>query len=206
MGCDIHMYVERKTDNGWFNCDYFVPNVNYKVGMCESEKWSRVPIYDDRSYSLFATLANVRNYGNTPYISEPKGVPDDTCDYIKNECDKFYFDDHSHSYLTLQELIDFHEEGHPLKHRGMLSPEQLREFDEGILPDHRCQGCNMSGYEFREWEEENNILIPLIDKLKDRMDELTMVYRFCWDSKNETSRKEAYEKSANIRIVFWFDN
>lgn len=206
MGCDIHMYVERKTNNGWFNCDYFVPNINYRKGMCEEAKWAQVPIYDDRSYSLFATLANVRNYGHTEYISEPKGIPDDACEYIREEYDAWYFDAHSASYLTLQELIDFHEAGHPLKHRGMLSPEQLKEFDEGILPNHWCRGCNVPGYEFREWEEENDILVPLINKLKDRADELNMIYRFCWDADNEDSRRKAYETAADIRIVFWFDN
>lgn len=202
MGCNIHMYVERKTKAGWFNCDYFVPSILYRG----SSEYNRIPIYDGRNYALFATLANVRNYGNTAYISEPKGFPNDACDYIKDEYESWWLDAHSGSYITLKELIDFHEAGHPLKRRGMLSPEQQKELDSGVLPDHWCRGTNQSGYEFREWEEENNILVPLINKLKERMAELNMVYDFYWDSTNEETRRQAYEKSADIRIVFWFDN
>ena len=215
MGCDIHMYVERKTSRGWFNCDYFVPNVNYKEPTCvnsaryfkdESSKYQHVPIYDGRNYALFATLADVRNYGNTAYISEPKGFPEDACDYIKDQYESWYGDAHSASYLTLQELIDFHKAGYPLKRRGMLSPEQLEDFDNGVLPDHWCQGTNIYGYEFREWEEENDVLVPLIEKLKDRADELYMIYKFYWDSNDEHCRESAYKAAADIRIVFWFDN
>lgn len=202
MGCDIHMYVERKIKNSWFSCDYFVPSVQYRG----SSEYNNIPIYDGRNYALFATLANVRNYGHTAYISEPKGIPEDACNYIKEEYEDWIWDAHSASYLTLQELIDFHEAGHPLKRRGMLSPEQQKELDSGILPEHWCQGCNISGYEVREWEEESNILVPLINRLKDRMNELNMTYDFYWDSENEESRKKAYEAAANIRIVFWFDN
>ena len=107
--------------------------------------------------------------------------------------------------MTLQELIDFHNQDHPLKRRGMLSPEQRVEFYEGKLHDHWCQGTNKPGYEFVEWEEPNTVLIPLIEDLKRRADQLHMIYDFMWDGRPE-SQQEAYKKSANIRIVFWFDN
>lgn len=209
MGCDIHMYVERKIRNQWYSADYFVPSVSYKPdqwGIVPKTKYQHVELYGGRNYALFATLANVRNYGNTAYISEPKGLPDDITDFVKEEWETWKFDGHSRSYLTLQELIDFHEAGHPLKCRGMLSPEQQKEFEEGILPDHWCQGTSQPGYEFREWEEKNDVLVPLIEKLKDRCNDLYMIYDFEWDSTNPDTRRSAYERAANIRIVFWFDN
>lgn len=88
----------------------------------------------------------------------------------------------------------------------MLSLEQQADLDDGILPDHWCQGCNQAGYEFREWEDENNVLVPLIDELKKRCNDLYMIYDFAWDSTNEAARRSAYRKAADIRIVFWFDN
>ena len=201
MGCDIHLYVEQKHYGKWHNADYFVPNVS-RTG----DRYQHVPMYDGRNYALFATLANVRNYGNTAYVSEPKGLPDDITDFVKSEWETWEFDGHSCSYLTLRELLDFHEAGHPLKRRGMLSPKQQKELDDGILPEHWCQGTNQIGYEFREWEEENDILLPLINKLKERCDDLNMIYDFAWDSNNVDMRRSAYEKAKDIRIVFWFDN
>ena len=209
MGCDIHMYVERKVGGKWWNADYFVPNPSWKPdewGRAPIPKYHHVKIYGNRNYALFATLANVRNYGNTDYISEPKGLPDDVTEFVKSEWETWEFDGHSCSWLTLRELIDFHEARHPLKRRGMLSPEQQAELDDGILPDHWCQGCNQAGYEFREWEEDNDVLVPLINKLKERCDDLNMIYDFAWDSSNEAMRGSAYRKAADIRIVFWFDN
>ena len=197
MGCDIHIYVERKKNDKWYNCDYFIPSI--KGG------YERIETCGDRNYALFATLADVRNYGNTKYICEPKGFPDDASDYVKDEYGTWFFDGHSCSYLTLQELIDFHNQGHPLKRRGMLSPEQRVEFYEGKIPDHWCQGTNKPDYEFVEWEEPNTVLVPLIEDLKRRADQLGIIYDFMWDGRPE-SQQEAYEKSANIRIVFWFDN
>ena len=199
MGCDIHMYVERRIKGRWYSADYFVPRI-------DGRGYQHVEMYGDRSYQLFATLANVRNYGGTPYISEPKGFPDDAADFTREEYESWGYGDHSHSWLTLRELIDFHEAAHPLKCRGMLSPEQLKEFDAGILPDHWCQGCNSPGYEFREWEEENNVLVPLINKLKARCNDLYMIYDFEWYSKREEVQREIRKKSEDIRIVFWFDN
>lgn len=202
MGCDISIYVERKGYDGkWYNCDYFVQSI-YSPG-----KYHRISIFDDRSYALFATLANVRNYSNTDYIREPKGFPNDAGDYLRSEYEDWGRYDHSHSYLTLQELIDFQNEKHPLKRSGMLSPEALKQFDEhGILPDTWCQGINDPDYEFRKWEEDIDILAPIVDDLKKRADDLNMIRKYAWDAKNENLRQKAYEDAANIRIVFWFDN
>lgn len=200
MGCDIHIYVERRESGKWYDCDYFMPSATC-LGECE-----RVECLGGRDYALFATLANVRNYGNTDYICEPKGFPEDASRYVEIEYDEFGWS-HSCSYLTLQELIDFQNEKHPLKRRGMISPQALKSFDEhGILPDTWCQGTNMAGWEFREWEEDIDILAPLINDLKKRANELHMIYDFYWKSKNEDSRRKAYERAADIRIVFWFDN
>ena len=197
MGCDIHIYVERRGNKKWHSCDYFVPNINYNG---TNSEYSRVETCGDRNYSLFATLANVRNYGNTDFICEPKGFPDDASEYVKHEYESDDSWAHSCSYLTLQELINFQREKHPLKHRGMISPEAQRLLDEnGVLPDSWCQGTNQVGYEFREWEENIDILEPLINDLKKRADELNMIYGWSWDSKNEDTRRSAYKAAANIR-------
>jgi len=58
MGCDIHCYIEYKTEkpNMWWN---FGGRIN-----------------PGRNYLIFALLANVRNYDIEPVLY-PKGLPDD---------------------------------------------------------------------------------------------------------------------------------
>lgn len=58
MGCDIHVCCERKNYEGkWINCDHFKLNPYFDSDDEEIDKWWIVPIFDDRNYSLFATLA-----------------------------------------------------------------------------------------------------------------------------------------------------
>lgn len=192
MGCDIHMHVEYRFDkkDQWRCGDYFKLNHSDRT----APDYTLVDFFGDRNYSLFAVLADVRNYGDTEYIDDPRGLPDDVTDVVKNDYEVWEFDAHSCSHLTLKELIDFHEQGHPLKRSGMISPEQQKQLELGILPDHWCQVTNRAGWERREWEEKNDVLVPLIDALKKRADELILI------------RGSAYENSDNIRIVFWFDN
>jgi hypothetical protein len=157
----------------------------------------------DRNYSRFAVLANVRNYGNTEYIDEPRGLPRDVTAEVRKASRDWGIDGHSRSYFTLKELIDYQENIEHLKHRGMISPEAQELLDEhGILPDEWCQWTNQAGWAFREWETENTVLIPLIEALKKRADELFVIYDWLWESDPE----KAYEMSDRIRIVFWFDN
>lgn len=101
MGCDIHAMIEAKhryrnqpEDEGyWVSC-------------------GRLKI--TRNYDLFGMLANVRNYGNWPFISNPRFAREDI-----NECEDWYYicsedfkalsnmwdtDAHSHSYVTMDEL------------------------------------------------------------------------------------------------------
>lgn len=172
MGCDIHMYVERRSNKygggktEWVSGDYFSIK-NPKNPSC-------IPIhqelYGDRNYALFAVLANVRNryYDEAyPYIDTPRGLPDDVTEYVKAEYDSWGMDAHSCSYFTLKELVEFHAEKAPMDDFGY------------------------------------DILKPLIERLKQRADEFSIIYDFEW---NRGMSDEMIDKMGNIRIVFWFDN
>ena len=168
MGCDIHMHVEYKNtgrgDAIWRCGDYFkVDNP-----LSEAPTLKRIGLYEGRNYSLFAVLADVRNYNLMDYVAEPKGLPDDVTDFVKREYQAWGSDAHSCSYFTLQELIDFYDEHKPVDPLGY------------------------------------DILKPIINKLKQRADELDLIWDFEWD--NSFTRDVAYKKADNIRIVFWFDN
>lgn len=218
MGCDIHIHVEYKRDKftgydannkpqyekRWFCGDYFKVNPYYTEGEDDGEQpLSLVDFCGRRNYSLFSVLADVRNYGNTPYIDEPRGLPEDVTAEVKKDSDYWGCDGHSHSYFTLKELLDFQKDIKPLKYRGMISPDAQKALDErGEIPDEWCQGTNIPGWEFRVWETENTVLLPLIDALKKRADDLYVI----WEHKWKDAPEEAYELADYIRIVFWFDN
>lgn len=87
MGCDIHAWIEVKNEDG---------------------TWSGVEQpYISRSYGLFGLLANVRNYSHVPSIAESKGVPVDASEEYRNSVEYWDGDGHSHSYLTLEELLNY---------------------------------------------------------------------------------------------------
>lgn len=66
--------------------------------------------------------------------------------------------------------------------------KELIDYHEEHKPKH-----NYGGY----------ILEPLIDRLKQRADDLYFIYNFEWDG---SRKEEALKQAKNIRIVFWFDN
>ena len=129
MGCDIHMFAEKIDGrNGkWKKFGDVFPNPYYRKGEenkyfeDEEESWWSNPKkcsspFQGRNYDLFAMLANVRNgrgfagcdtgNGFIP-IAMPKGLPKDVSPEIKQESDRWNGDGHSHSYFTVQELIDY---------------------------------------------------------------------------------------------------
>jgi len=59
--------------------------------------------YDSRNYELFSILAGVRGYG--PPIIEPRGLPDDIGESVKEEWEPSY-DWHTPHWYSLKELED----------------------------------------------------------------------------------------------------
>jgi len=87
MGCDIHAMIEKKNKlNWWINAGK--PEI-------------------DRNYQIFSVLTNVRNYDEIPFISNPRGIPEDCCDEFEAWSKQWDSDGHSHSYVTLREMQDF---------------------------------------------------------------------------------------------------
>jgi hypothetical protein len=105
MGCDIHLYVERRTDSGWEH----VPD--HSDDWRDTANW-----YSTRNYNLFAILADVRNGhgfagiktgdGFIP-IDYPRGLPADVSTKVDAECVEWGIDGHSHSHLTIAEILAF---------------------------------------------------------------------------------------------------
>lgn len=121
MGCDIHLYAEKKVNDQWVTIDKWSDNPDYKSNP-EGEKpkiikrgWSEDEIddrfyTDGRNYNLFCALAGVRKYifSNDPtQVAEEKGFPQDACNEIKEEYDSWGSDAHTASWLTLGELESY---------------------------------------------------------------------------------------------------
>lgn len=118
MGCDIHLYVEKRNVEGnWLAVDKFTrdePNEEGEVGRLGVNYHER--FYNGRNYNLFAILADVRNgrgfagcktgEGFNP-IAAPRGVPDDASAEYKEVVEQWDCDGHSHSYHTLRQLLDY---------------------------------------------------------------------------------------------------
>ncbi len=100
MGCDIHLYNEKKVNGKWITAD-----ANWGIQYPEEDPTPDVPYeerYSGRDYDLFGYLANVRK--DSEYAIDPRGLPEDVCLLVKTRSDQWDCDGHSHSYLTFTEL------------------------------------------------------------------------------------------------------
>ena len=123
MGCDIHLYAEKITFS-------YADTGKVKGKWVSLDKWSERDEWEDadslyqnlevnredrfythgRNYNLFCALVGVRSGGFEPapkIISEPKGFPKDASRMVKKQKTYDGSDGHTHSYLTLAELIAF---------------------------------------------------------------------------------------------------
>lgn len=124
MGCDIHVAVEVRGDEGDWHLLEAPPDPNWY----NERRW-----YHGRNYDLFAVLAGVRNRHpgeRNPFISpgdrgwketdggeaytpidEPRGLPDDMSSELRTASGdddgepSYWLGDHSWSYLSLSELL-----------------------------------------------------------------------------------------------------
>lgn len=102
MGCDIHMFVEKRINEKWECIDTIVEDEYGNLDVPYDKR-----IYHERNYSFFALLANVRNDACVKPISEPRGLPDDVSEIVKKVSNYWGCDGHSHSYYTLEELLEY---------------------------------------------------------------------------------------------------
>jgi len=203
MGCDIHLHVEAlqsrllfkdpTPDDEWLNIDHFKINHHEREDK-ENPEYEFVPLYRERNYRLFGILANVRNYRElNECISLPKGFPKDASYVTKSF---ITLDDHSYSYFTLHELLEYYRDNMLVLCSGYVSPANDKVLSLGGEPSSWSEGSNLPGHVYREWTVQSP-LSDLITKIVDRALEAFYAY----DAKQVINK---YSKS--IRIVFWFDN
>ncbi len=99
MGCDIHCVTEVRKDGKW---QMATP---LKEHVYEGEVEYRSPgnpLLDNRDYSLFAILNNVR--GTVPKPLATPGLPDDISWYETEMC---LLGDHSFAHVTLAQILAY---------------------------------------------------------------------------------------------------
>ena len=105
MGCDIHLFLEKKLYDGtWKSACDWSENVDYE----DSSFGEFIPVetYRIRNYWIFAILAGVRNcYGLKP-IKFPRGIPEDLSNALKNNFLEWGCDAHTPTHYTVQEIFD----------------------------------------------------------------------------------------------------
>ena len=136
MGCDIHSFAERKVNGKQEKVGDHFSLGEWERKYYKKEKGENP--FDWRSYSMFAFLADVRNYDHCEPISEPKGLPTDISGEVREE----YGDGsdwHSASHLTTKELLDFDYEKEFWNRRVMKNNTgaSLAEEGEGTVLSYR---------------------------------------------------------------------
>lgn len=124
----------------WVSADEWVREKDWDSDDEDKLTWE-VPYgsnyYNGRNYYLFSILADVRNYGEeiTP-IDYPRGIPEDASTGYKFQVDRWAGDGHSHSYFTLEELlnVDWETYNNSLGADGYLNQfldviEKMKEID-----------------------------------------------------------------------------
>lgn len=157
MGCDIHLYVEKLQDGKWVAADRWTKDKYAEEGEDRLTVEYENRYYTGRNYNLFAILADVRNgrgfagvktgEGFNP-ICEPKGLPEDCSPEVERESDSWGSDGHSHSWLTVAELMAY-DWTQVSCLQGWVDAVNFEEFDrwrrdQGEGPEEYCGGVSGS--------------------------------------------------------------
>jgi hypothetical protein len=126
MGCDIHFFVEHWTSSNNYGgpkdleddrdqkINEVLDEVPVRFRWISADKWQiedgewqidwNDEYYGGRNYELFSLLAGVR--GDLEPIKDIRGIPEDASTGYLYKCNKWKGDAHSHSYYTLDELLN----------------------------------------------------------------------------------------------------
>jgi hypothetical protein len=122
MGVNIHPYAEVKKEDKWIAVTARVfPLTHWEVQTKGHTHTSRP--FKWRSYPLFGFLGNTCNYSASEYLSDKRGIPDDSPTKLQPG-DPNYEGFYGHSWVSLRELIEFdYNKGFEDRRSGMETVE-----------------------------------------------------------------------------------
>jgi len=216
MGCDIHCYVEIRTGNSWekvgkiFDHPWYNPKEPTRVdGDYEWNAKKTDSPYMGRNYELFGILAGVRE-PDFVRLADPRGLPRDVGMEVKRMSDGWGIDGHSHSYLTLRELLDFNWFQNGTEQWRIVSPEEYDRWKRTGKPDSRSKGVMGSLTRTVSNEEMEKIIKQGGEKGISYFTKVTWYETYkscCVNFVTETiPALERLGDPEEVRIVFWFDN
>lgn len=194
MGCDIHLYIEKKKNGKWVPAQGFMDTGNY-------DNTPDVPYPDkqlsDRDYLLFGFLAGVRDTTNQHF--KPKGFPKDASKEVKAVFNEWGDDGHTPSYLTLEELRSVDWENEMITINRMFRKDQLEAFNKSLTegkPNYDLINTWCSWASDQDKWISSSIQVPIKHEFK----------KLYWFAKFEMSSYDYKCKPDELRVVFWFDN
>lgn len=196
MGCDIHLYKEKKVDGKWVTDDK-TWGFNYgdpEPDEVENVKWEENDV--GRDYALFGFLAKgVRK--DVPYGFPPRGLPKNVSEPVSKQSDSWDVDGHSHSYLYLFELIEAWGwlQDEYVQVIGQKDKEQLKILQASIDSEEETNWDLLfpfCGWSTRESDIDFEFQVPASYYLKT----VERMIKFFGE----------VEDPWNYRFVFWFDN
>ena len=136
MGCDIHMYVEKRVNGRW---EHVPPPSAFGWGDLDSTlvdgSWDL-----GRNYALFTVLSGVRNdhCENKPIKQCPHTLPSDISKLVADRSEEGGY--HSHSSYTLAELLN-HDWDTPFYEIGVVTKEEAIRLKNGEYPTFLKRWC-----------------------------------------------------------------
>lgn len=210
MGCDIHVYPEKRTRVALSDLSLDVWEYVYKE---EKEQLGSYTFsnnyygYNGRNYDLFSIIAGVRNYDNIGSTFEwERLIPADASDYVKARAWEWGGDGHSHNYLTLKELIE-HDWSTPRSVSGLITAEMYKAWDKKAPQKMYWRGSEKVCYSAAEYDAlAAKDLAPLDADVKVTWTVTDAELIDAKFAKMIERLKEIDPDPSNVRIVFFFDN
>lgn len=176
MGCDIHLYIEKRIgrDSEWVADEGHTVELGQK-GTPDEYEWVNSCTATGRDYNLFGILADVRGSGN---IYPQRGLPPDLSEVVAKAVKCWNAGGHSHSYLDLQEFVHCLEEADYYR-KGEINRSHDAFYDWGNMGyRNRPDGYTTVVNHCNKWIDDH------------RVDNILL------ETKHEPE----------VRLVFWFDN
>jgi len=240
MGCDIHFYVEKKVGDTWVTADEWFPDPD-EDGRLSTYRWGpgftveKEPMYTGRNYGLFSILANVRNgYGFAGVdtgdgyvpICDPRGLPDDVCSEVNTASDEYGCDGHSHSWQTVEELLQYdwtqtttkrgvvgkreflrwHLRGKPESWSGSIGGGDIQNVtnDEMFaLLKAEFGADTLTWRHFHDAPDTGFVFEGPVTQVEWKQSYAETAQHFLWDTMPKLWK---IGKPDEVRIVYWFDN
>lgn len=192
MGCDIHMYKEKKINGEWVTADEW-EDCTYMKG---SKSVPYEKSFNDRNYRLFGLLSDdVRGY-SYPFSLKPRGIPYNACYEVKMSESEWDSGGHSHSYIHLSELKELNEtiKKEKIEVKGQKEKSSLKLLLQNLRTEHPNYDLlfPFCGWTTQEGYEDFSIMVPAEYMIGKGLEKIISSFDGI--------------DGEDHRIVFWFDN